>query len=349
MSAPDYPMTVARDRFGLWLHVTGLSFREVVQVLPEPFAAGALLVFDAEQLDYTTSALLEHRREEGRTREQLFADLADLDDNAFWNRRQPIFENASCAVWPADCLDEMILTQGPAGGCLGICPIEPHAAHGLAPDFVYEHPSNVFARLAFYSVGDSATSVFLTSEDDILKLVRYILGKALAASPEHAEGLDDVARTLRPWLEEGGVDIRCQGVEPSGEPDTTATVAIGLWPLRSQWPLLWRRVRIAQIAWDGQRWRLSDIQEAPGRAFLAPIRLLGEIFQWTGRLTSYLVAFGLPIVAAALIAAFSGWLPGLIALAAAILFWPKFVLGSSWRDLRRRKAVREERAKKYGL
>jgi len=384
MSAPDYPMTVARDRFGIWLHVTGLSFREVVQVLPERFAAGALLVFDAEQLDYTTSALLEHRRQQGRTREQLLADLADLDDNAFWSRREPAFENASCAVWPADCLDEMILAQGPAAGCFGVCPIEPQTARNLPPDFVYEHPSNVFAQLAFYSVGDSATSVFLTSEDDLLKLVRHVLGKALGASPEQAEGIDDIARTLRPWLEEGGVDVRAEsregyrvseeiaaipsdtlapaeplrGDSPYGEPacrppsasePLAATVAIGLWTLRCQWPLLWRRVRMARIAWDGQRWRLSEPEEVPGRAYLSLFRLFGELFHATGRLTSYVVVFGFPIVAAVLITVLSGWVPGLIALVVAALLWPKFVLGANWRDLRKRRAIQEERSKKYGL
>jgi hypothetical protein len=365
MSAPDYPMTVARDRFGVWLHVTGLSFREVVEALPERFAAGALLVFDAEQLDYTTSALLEHRREQGRTRDQLLADLADLDDNAFWSRHQPIFENPSATVWPAECLDEMVLAQGPAGGCFGVCPIDTETARGLAPDFVYEHPSNVAAQFAFYSVSDSATSVFLTSEDDLLLLVRHVLGKALGADPEHAEGIDDIARALRPRLEEGGVDVRSERREGEAPPSATAglpgpgpappseplaaTVALGLWPLRSQWPLLWRQVSTARIAWDGRRWQLSEPEQVPGRAYLSPVRLLGELFHATGWLTSYLVVFGFPIVAAVLIAVFSGWFPGLIALVVAVLLWPKFVLRANWRDLRKRKAIREEHAKKYGL
>ena len=426
MKAPDYPMSVARDRFGLWLHVTGLSFREVVALFPEHFAAGALLVFEPEQLHYATSALVDHRHEQGRTKQELLGDIADLEDNAFWNRVEPLFENDSAAVWPPDCLDEMIMAQGPSGGAFGVCPVAPDVArsertwstgspivggasvprvfqpagdrapaHALPADFVYEHPSNVSARLAFFSVDDTATSVYLTDEGDLDKLIGYVVGKALDVPPGRTEGLDEVARGLRPWLEAGGVDIRAQdsdsetfcfsGGSEDERPETTpdseaedrlkaglqtqepsptqasgkaecppavrvcqATVAIGLWSLRSQWPLLWRRVPVADLAWDGVRWRLFEAREVPGRRFVSPVRLIGELFAWTGRLTSYLLVFGLPLVAAALIWALSGPLPGIVALVVAILLWPRFILGANWRDSRKHRAAEDQRARKYG-
>jgi hypothetical protein len=345
MSLPDYPISVARDRFGLWLHVTGLSFRQVVQTLPDQFRAEAYLVYDPDQLTYTTSDLIETQRGQGRSRDELFAEAAALDADAFWNTAEPLFENDSVAVWPAECLDEMLRVQGSRGGCFGLCPVTREAAAALPADFVYEHPSNVEARLSFLSTDDNATSVFVADEGDLLRLVRRVVELALA-TPE-AEGLDEVARGLRPWLEEGGVDIRANPHLPHGDPHRTATVAIGQWTLRSQWPLLWRRVPVCEIGWDGRRWTLSEVRHVPGRQFVAPVRLVGELFHWTGYATRYAVVFGLPLAAALLMWATAGWVGGLIALVVAIVLWPRFVLGTSWHTLRQRRAEDEALRRKY--
>jgi len=345
MSLPDYPIAVARDRFGLWLHVTGLSFRQVVEALPEHFRAEAYLVYDPDQLTYTTSDLIETQRGQGRSRDELFAEAAALDAEAFWNTSEPLFENRSAAVWPADCLDEMLRVQGSRGGCFGLCPVTRQAAAALPPDFVYEHPSNVGAHLAFLSTDDTATSVFVADEADLLRLVRRVVERALEA-PE-ADGLDEVAQGLRPWLEQGGVDIRARAHLPHGETHRSAVVAIGQWTLRSQWPLLWRRVPVAEIGWDGRRWTLSDVRHVPGRPFVAPVRLVGELLHWTGYATRYAVVFGLPLVAALLIWASVGWVGGLIALVVAIALWPRFVLGTSWHALRARRADEQELRRKY--
>jgi hypothetical protein len=348
MSTPDYPMSVARDRFGVWLHVTGLSLREVVQVLPERFAGHALLVYEPHQLNYGTSALVEERRGRGESREQLFADLMALDEGAFWNRIEPLFENESCAVWPPECLEEMIVVQGPEGGPFGVCPIPPDVVGDLTEEFVYEHPSNVAARLAFLSMDDTATSVYLADEGELLALVERVVRKALDPPPGETEGIEGVARAIRPWLEEGGVDIRLRPETAEREPRREATVALGLWSLRSQWPLLWRRVRACTIAWDGTRWALTEVREEPGCRHVSGIRLVGELFHGATRGLSYAMVLGLPLLAAVLLWVFSGPVAGVLGLLVAVVLWPRFILGANWGELRRRREAQAQRRRKYG-
>lgn len=346
MSVPDYPMSIARDRFGAWLHVTGLSFREVVEALPEHFKADAFLVYDPDQLLYATSGLAEEKRRQGLPRDDVLAEMAALDGQAFWSRLEPLFENDWVAVWPAECLAEMLVVQGRTGGCFGLCPVSREAVEELPSDFVYEHPSNVGARLSFLSTDDTATSVFVADEADLLELVRRVLHKALEAPA--AEGLDDVARAMLPWLEAGGVDVRAAAEEPGAPPHRTATVAIGQWTLHSQWPLLWRDVPLSEIRWDGERWTLADVRRVPGRPFVSHARLVGELFHWTGYATRYAVVFGLPLVAALLAWATTGWVGGLIALIVAVVLWPRFVLGLHWHELRQRRAADDTLRQKYG-
>lgn len=347
MSLPDYPMSVARDRFGLWLHVTGLSLRDVVAALPHCFEAEAFLVYDDQQFDYATSSLVDHRRREGAARADAAAEMARLNGGAFWNRREPLFECDTAVVWPADCLNEMIAVQGDHGGCLGLTPVSRDAAERLPDDFVYEHPSNVEARFTFLSTDDRATSVFVADEADLLTLVRHVLAKALELRYADAPGLDDAAAGLRARLEEGGVDVRARRDEDGDSAPQAATVAVGPWMLRSQWPLLWRSVSLCDLAWDGQRWALSGVRHEPGRRYVSGFRLLGELFHWSGYLTRYAVVIGLPLAAAAVAWAMTGPLGGLLALIAAALLWPRFVLGTDWHQLRRRRADEDELRGKY--
>jgi hypothetical protein len=347
MSMPDYPITLAKDRHGTWLHVTGLSLREVVQVLPERFARSALLVFEPQQLNYATSALIEEKRAQGIPQDQVFADIVYLDDNAFWNRMEPLFENPSCAAWPADTLDEMIVVQGPQGGAFGVCAIPPEFVSGLPDDFAYEHPSNVGASLAFLSMDDAATSIYATDDGDVVRIVEFVVRKALGLQAGDTEGLGDVARALMPLIEDGGVDLRR---EPApGKTHPSVSVVVGLWNLRSHWPLLWRRVALADVHWNGRAWALTDVRHVPGRSFIQPVRLTGELFQWTTRGVTFLIVFGLPIAMAILTWAASGWIFGLLALLIAVVLWPRFVLGLKWREIRERKAREAERQRKHGL
>jgi hypothetical protein len=346
MTLPDYPMSLARDRFGLWLHVTGLSLREVVEVLPHCFEADALLVYDDEQLDHASSQLIHDKLDAGTPRADLVAELARLDRDAFWNVREPLFENAAAVVWPVDCLDEMIRAQGTPGGCFGLTPVSRGVAARLRDDFVYEHPSNVDARFSFLSTDDRATSIFVADEADVQALVRLVVAKALGVAAGEAEALDDVASRLRPLLEQGGIDIRARGDAADGA-RRSAVVAVGQWPLRSQWPLLWRDVPLCEIAWDGRRWALSEVRHEPGRQFVSTFRLIGELFHWTGHLTRYAVVVGLPLAVAAFAWATTGWLGGLVALLVAIVLWPRFVLGMDWYQLRQRRADDQELRRKY--
>ena len=347
MSFPDYPLSVARDRFGLWLHVVGLSFREVVAALPHCFATDALLVYDDEQLDYATSSYIDERRREGLARDQLVEEIARLEDAAFWNTVDPLFENDTATVWPIEYLGGMVRVQGSPGGCFGVTPVAREAVAELANDFVYEHPSNVDARCSFLSTDDSATSVFVTDEADLAALVRCVVAKAVAVSEGATQGLDEVVAGLRPLLEGQGVDIRARGDEAESATHRTATVAVGQWNLHSQWPLLWRDVPVREIGWDGHRWALSEVRHEPGRRFVSPIRLVGEVLHWTGHLTRYAVVFGLPLAAAALAWVTTGWLGGLLALLVAIVLWPRFVLGTDWHALRHRRAEEEALRGKY--
>ncbi|MFP4057683.1 MAG: hypothetical protein ACLF0G_12525 [Candidatus Brocadiia bacterium] len=348
-SLPDYPMSLARDRFGVWLHVTGLSLREVVQALAQYFAGHALLVYEPQQLTYATSARIDEERQAGISREDLFATVARLDEQAFWNRVEPLFENASCAVWPAACLDEMIVVQGRAGGAFGLCPVPADLVPALPDDFVYEHPSNVAAKLAFLSVDDTATSVYATDPEALVPLLQAVVAKALEPPPGDTGGIEEVARGLMGHLEEDGVDLRAEPRQTADQAHRTATAALGLWGLGSQWPLLWKRVPVCRVAWDGRRWGLGEVDYVPGRRFVRPVRLVGELVQWTMRGLSHALVFGLPLAVAAMIWAASGPVAGLLALLVALVLWPRFVLGVNWRELRRRRAQEEADRKKYGL
>ena len=340
MNTTDYPMSVARDRFGAWLHVTGLSLREVVEALPDHFKAHAFLVYDPNQLNYATSALADDKLHQGLPRAEVFAEMGALEDEAFWNNTEPLFENDTAAVWPAECLAEMLVVQGRTGGVFGLCPIAPEAVAELPDDFVYEHPSNVAARLAFLSTDDTATSVFVADDADLIALVQCILAKALDIPTPN--GLDDVARQVLPLLEEGGVDVWRTDEPPTDAPDDdptqhAAAVALGQWPLHSQWPLLWRRVPLCEIRSTGDRWTLSDEQWVEGRPFVSPARLVGELFHWSGHLTRFAVVIGLPLLAVFITWVSTGWLGGLVALIVAIMLWPRFVLDRSWHELRERR------------
>ena len=346
MSRPDYPMSIARDRFGTWLHVTGLSLREVVAALPHCFEAEAFLVYDDEQLDYATSDGVEAKRRAGLSRLKLTEEIARLDATAFWNTTEPLFENPTAAVWPADCLDGMIEAQGSPGGCFGVTPLSRQAAADLPEDFAYEHPSNVGARFSFLSTDDHATSVFVADEADLRILVRHVVAKALGAPAGQTDGLDDVVDALLPLLDEG-VDIRARDDLPDGAPVQAALVAVGQWTLGSQWPLLWRDVPVCEIAWNGRRWTLSEVRREPGRRHVTPVRLIGELFHGTGYLTRFAVIVGLPLAAAALAWLMTGWIGGVLALIAAVLLWPRFVLGMDWHGLRRRRKDERELRGKY--
>ncbi|MFW6163152.1 MAG: hypothetical protein ACODAJ_10325, partial [Planctomycetota bacterium] len=84
----------------------------------------------------------------------------------------------------------------------------------------------------------------------------------------------------------------------------------------------------------------------PGRRFVSPVRLVGELFHGTGYLTRFAVVFGLPLAVAAVAWATTGWVGGVLALVAAILLWPRFVLGRSWHEIGgRRESEGEERGK----
>ena len=252
MSRPDYPMTLARDRFGFWLHVTGLSLRETVAALPHCFEADALLLYDDEQLDHGSSRTIHDKMGTGISRADLVEEVARLDADAFWNAAEPLFECPTAAAWPADSLAEMIRAQGPAGGTLGLTPVSLDAVGSLTGDFVYEHPSNVDARFTFLSTDDNVTSLFVTDEADVHTIVRVVVAKALGASEAQTAGLDDVARGLLPLLEQGAIDIRSR--DDDGAATSSALVAVGGWTLKSQWPLLARDVPLCDIAWDGRRW-----------------------------------------------------------------------------------------------
>ena len=347
MSTPDYPMSVARDRFGLWLHVAGLPLRDVLAALPHCCEAEALLVYDDEQLDYARSDAADRMRRDGLSRHDRAAELARLEQQAFWNTAEPLFESPTAVVWPAACLDAMVRVQGSPGGCFGLTPVSREVAAGLPADFVYEHPSNVGARFSFLSADDHATSVFVADEADLRLLVRRVVAKALGVPEREAEGLDDVVEGLRPLLEGRGVDVRARDDAARGAPHPTAEVAVGQWPLASQWPLLWRDVPLCEIAWDGRRWGLSEVRHEPGRRFVSPVRLVGELFHATGHLTRYAVVVGLPLAVAAVAWATTGWLGGLLALIVAVILWPRFVLGTDWWQLRHSRRDQRERRGKY--
>ncbi|NQT86876.1 hypothetical protein HQ560_08940, partial [bacterium] len=227
MSTPDTPITLAHDRFGHWLHVTGIGLADVVRALPERFLSRALLVFDPEQLDYATSPLMQERRREGAAIEAYASELATHEDLAFWNSTEPLFENRACAVWPENTLAEMIRVQGRSGGMFGVCAIPTERVATLPDDFAYEHPSNVDAPLAFISMDDTATSVYVTEQEDVQILLSALVAKSLGMDDPSAPGVSDVAERLLPLAEADGIDIRPQ-LDEAGQP-VSAIVSVGLW------------------------------------------------------------------------------------------------------------------------
>ena len=323
MSEADYPITLARDRFGLWLHVTGLGLADVVRALPDRFRPPALLVFDPNQLDYATSPIMGEKHRDGTSIEDYAASLALHEEHAFWNRVEPLFENASCAVWPAHTLDEMLRVQGPKGGMFGLCAIGPEAVSELDDSFVYEHPSNVGADLAFLSADDTATSVYVTDASDLVPLVSAVLAKALGLDTETPE-LGDIAERLLPWIEEKGVDIH-PTPGSSGAP-ASATISVGLWDLGSHWALLWRDVEVREVMWSGSRWELSAPRHEPGRQHVSGIRLVGEALNWTVRTLMTVLVLALPLGMAVLVWRTSGPVAGLLALLIAVLLLPRLIV-----------------------
>jgi hypothetical protein len=316
-------VTLARDRFGLWLHVTGLGLADVVRALPQRFRSHALLVFDPGQLDYATSPVMEEKHRDGASIEDYAASLALHEEHAFWNALEPLFENASCAVWPSHTLDEMVRVQGPRGGMFGVCTVEPEAVAKLDNGFVYEHPSNVAADVAFLSADDSATSIYVTDAADLVPLVSAVLERALSLSGQTQE-LAGMARRLLPWIEEKGIDIRPNpGVR--GTP-ACATISVGLWDLGSHWALLWRDVEVCDLTWSGSRWELSAPRQVPGRQHVSGVRLVGEALDWTVRTLMTLLVFGLPLGMAAFVWYTSGPVAGMVALLIAVLLLPRLVI-----------------------
>jgi hypothetical protein len=323
MSEADYPVTLARDRFGLWLHVTGLGLADVVRALPDRFRSHPLLVFDPCQLDYATSPIMEEKHRDGTSIEDYAASLALHEEHAFWNTLEPLFENASCAVWPGHTLEEMVRVQGPTGGMFGVCAVDREAVDALDDGFVYEHPSNVAADIAFLSADDTATSVYVTDAADLVPLVCGVLAKALAPGTQTQE-LTGIAERLLPWIEEKGIDIH-PTPGGSGAP-ASATVSVGLWDLGSHWALLWQDVEVCDLTWSGSRWELSAPRRVPGRQHVSGVRLVGEALNWTVRTLMTLLVFALPVGMAVFVWYTSGPVAGMVALLIAALLLPRLVV-----------------------